>query len=246
MQEKGTIYIGTSGWHYNHWKGNFYPPGVTAKQFTEYYLRFFRTVEINNSFYRLPSAETFAAWRTSVPPDFLFAVKASRFITHMKKLKDPQQSLAQFLGNAQALEEKLGPILFQLPPAWKLNLERFQNFLKALPPYHRYTFEFRDQSWYHPDVNALLEQYNCAFCIYDLGGHLSPLEVTADFVYVRLHGPEGKYAGSYSEETLQHWATHCRTWADQGKDVFVYFDNDIGSHAPFNAIRLQELVKKNS
>ncbi|RNI31300.1 DUF72 domain-containing protein [Rufibacter latericius] len=246
MQETGTIYIGTSGWHYNHWKGKFYPEGVTPKQFTEYYLRFFRTVEINNSFYRLPSAETFATWRTSVPPDFLFSVKASRYITHMKKLKDPQQSLAQFLGNALALEEKLGPILFQLPPVWRLNLERFHDFLKALPPYHRYTFEFRDQSWYNPEVFALLQQYNHAFCIYDLAGHLSPLEVTAGFVYVRLHGPEGKYAGSYSEETLQFWASHCRTWAAAGKDVFVYFDNDIGSHAPFNAIALQELVKKNS
>ncbi|KAA3439489.1 DUF72 domain-containing protein [Rufibacter hautae] len=243
MQEKGTMYIGTSGWHYNHWKGNFYPAGVTAKQFTEYYLRFFQTVEINNSFYRLPSPETFAAWRNSVPPDFLFSVKASRFITHMKKLKDSQQSLSQFLGNAQALEEKLGPILFQLPPAWKLNLERFQDFLKALPPYHRYTFEFRDQTWYHPEVNSLLQQYNCAFCIYDLAGHLSPREVTADFVYVRLHGPEGKYNGSYAESALQSWASHCRTWAAEGKDVFVYFDNDINGHAPVNALRLQELVR---
>ncbi len=198
MQENGTIYIGTSGWHYNHWKGNFYPAGVTAKHFTQYYLRFFRTVEINNSFYRLPSPETFATWKASVPDEFLFSVKASRYITHMKKLKDPQQSLAQFLGNAQALEEKLGPILFQLPPAWRLNLDRFRDFLKVLPPYHRYTFEFRDQSWYSPEVYALLQHHGHAFCIYDLGGHLSPLEVTADFVYVRLHGPEGKYDGSYS------------------------------------------------
>ncbi|WP_181305627.1 DUF72 domain-containing protein [Rufibacter sp. XAAS-G3-1] len=243
MQEKGTIYIGTSGWHYNHWKGNFYPPGVTSKQFTQHYLRFFRTVEINNSFYRLPTAETFAAWRASVPDDFLFAVKASRYLTHMKKLKDPQQGLAQLLGNAQHLEEKLGPILFQLPPAWRLNLERFRDFLKALPPYYRYTFEFRDQSWYSPHVYALLRQHNHAFCIYDLAGHLSPLEITADFVYVRLHGPEGKYDGSYSETALQEWATHCRTWAQAGKDVYVYFDNDMHGYAPYNAIRLQELVR---
>ncbi|GGK64697.1 DUF72 domain-containing protein [Rufibacter glacialis] len=244
MQEKGRIHIGTSGWHYNHWKGNFYPPGVTSKQFTDYYVRFFGTVEINNSFYRLPTAQTFAAWRESVPQDFLFAVKASRYITHMKKLIDPQQGLGQLLGNAQALEEKLGPILFQLPPAWRLNLGRFQDFLAALPPYHRYTFEFRDPSWYHPQVYELLRQENHAFCIYDLAGHQSPLEVTADFVYIRLHGPEGKYDGSYSEAALQTWASHCRHWAQAGKDVYIYFDNDINGHAPVNALRLQELVKE--
>ncbi|GAB2547909.1 DUF72 domain-containing protein [Rufibacter soli] len=246
MEEKGQFYIGTSGWHYNHWKGNFYPAGIASKQFTEYYLRYFKTVEINNSFYRLPTAETFAAWYASVPKDFLFAVKASRYITHMKKLKDPQQGLSLLLGNAQELKEKLGPILFQLPPAWRLNLDRFQDFLKALPSYHRYTFEFRDPTWYHEEVYKLLQEHNHAFCIYDLAGHQSPIEVTSDFVYIRLHGPEGKYAGSYSEEALQNWATHCRTWAWEGKDVYVYFDNDIGSHAPFNAIKLQELVTNSS
>ncbi|WP_277620025.1 DUF72 domain-containing protein [Rufibacter ruber] len=186
MQEKGTIYIGTSGWHYPYWKGNFYPAGMASKDFTRHYIQYLNTVEINNSFYRLPSAETFANWRASVPHDFLFAVKASRYITHMKKLKEPQQGLAQFLGNAQALEEKLGPILFQLPPAWRVNVERFRDFLQALPPYHRYTFEFREPTWYHPEIYDLLRQHHHAFCIYELAGHMSPLEVTADFVYVRL------------------------------------------------------------
>ncbi|RNI29696.1 DUF72 domain-containing protein [Rufibacter immobilis] len=246
MQELGSIYIGTSGWHYNHWKGNFYPKGVTSAQFTEHYLRYFKTVEINNSFYRLPTAQTFANWRASVPQDFLFAVKASRYITHMKKLKDAQQGLAQLLGNAQALEEKLGPVLFQLPPAWRLNLERFEEFLRALPPYYRYTFEFREPSWYHPQVYDLLRAHNHAFCIYELAGHMSPLEVTANFVYVRLHGPEGKYAGSYSESALQWWANTCCTWAAEGKDVYLYFDNDQNGYAAFNAIRLQELVRFNS
>ncbi|QHL88865.1 DUF72 domain-containing protein [Nibribacter ruber] len=244
MTQLGEFYIGTSGWHYNHWKGNFYPAGVASAQFTNYYLRFFDTVEINNSFYRLPSPETFANWRTSVPPDFLFAVKASRYITHMKKLKDPQQSLAQFMGNVQALEEKLGPILFQLPPAWRLNLERLEQFLAALPPFYRYTIEFRDQSWYDARVYALLQQKNIAFCIYDLDGHQSPLEVTADFVYIRLHGPEGKYNGSYSETTLQTWAEKLKVWSAEGKDVFVYFDNDIGGHAPVNAARLKKMINE--
>ncbi|MGV3539277.1 MAG: DUF72 domain-containing protein [Rufibacter sp.] len=245
MQEKGTIYIGTSGWHYPYWKGNFYPAGMASKDFTNYYIKFLNTVEINNSFYRLPTAEMFAVWRASVPDDFLFAVKASRYITHMKKLKEPQQGLAQFLGNAQALEEKLGPILFQLPPAWKVNIERFHDFLQALPPYHRYTFEFREPTWYHPEIYDLLRKHNHAFCIYELAGHMSPLEVTADFVYVRLYGPTlNKYQGSYPDSAMQWWASTCHTWAEEGKDVYVYFDNDQNGYAAFNAITLQEMVRR--
>ncbi|WP_018479179.1 DUF72 domain-containing protein [Pontibacter roseus] len=240
--EQRNIYIGTSGWHYKHWMGTFYPEGLKPKDFTSHYLRFFRTVEINNSFYKLPSRDTFANWRTSVPDDFVFAVKGSRFITHMKKLKDPQESIQRFLENVNALEEKLGPILFQLPPGWAVNEERLAAFLAVLPPYYRYTFEFRHPSWYTPGVLELLRRYNAAFCIYELEYHLSPLEVTADFVYVRLHGPETRYAGSYSEEALQHWAVQCLGWQQQGLDVYVYFDNDQLGYAAFNARRLQELV----
>jgi uncharacterized protein YecE (DUF72 family) len=242
MEQK--IYIGTSGWHYKHWMGNFYPEGVKSKDFTAYYLRYFQTVEINNSFYKLPSAETFANWRASVPPDFVFAVKASRFITHMKKLKDPQQSIGRFFENVNALEEKLGPILFQLPPAWKVNKERLEDFLKALPPYYRYTFEFRHPSWYNDEILDLLRRYNAAFCIYELAWHMSPLEVTAEFVYVRLHGPDDKYAGSYSDSAMAWWAQQCLDWQKQGLDVYVYFDNDQLGYAAFNAQRLQELVRK--
>jgi len=238
------IHIGTSGWHYKHWMGNFYPPEVKSKGFTDYYIRFFRTVEINNSFYKLPSFETFANWRAAVPDDFIFAVKASRYITHMKKLKEPQEGLSRLFNNINALEEKLGPILFQLPPMWKLNLERLRDLLRLLPPYYRYTFEFRHHSWYTPEVLELLRQHNAAFCVYELEYHQSPLEVTADFAYVRLHGPEGKYAGSYSESTLQWWANQCRAWQQASLDVYVYFDNDQLGYAAFNALRLQQLVQE--
>lgn len=237
------IHAGTSGWHYKHWMGSFYPKGMKQQEFMDYYLQFFRTVEINNSFYRLPKAETFAAWREAVPEDFLYAVKASRYITHMKKLKDPQASLASFFRNVEALQEKLGPILFQLPPRWAFNEERLASFLAALPKLYRYTLEFRDPSWYHPRVYELLRAYNVAFCIYELDYHLSPLEVTADFAYVRLHGPEGKYYGSYSESALAWWANWCHARQQEGKDVFVYFDNDINAYAPYNAKRLTELVQ---
>ncbi|GHA55131.1 DUF72 domain-containing protein [Pontibacter akesuensis] len=237
------IYIGTSGWHYNHWKGNFYPNGVKQKGFTEYYTRFFQTVEVNNSFYRLPTPETFSNWRDAVADEFIFAVKASRYITHMKKLKDPQEGLARLFASMNALEHKLGPVLFQLPPMWHLNLERLRDFLSLLPPYYRYTFEFRHPSWYTEEVLDLLRKHNAAFCIYELDGHMSPLHITADFVYVRLHGPAGKYAGSYTEEALQWWAQQCKNWQQQGLDVYVYFDNDQLGYAAFNALRLQEIVR---
>ena len=237
------IYVGTSGWHYAYWKGNFYPPKMQQRDFLNYYLNFFRTVEINNSFYRLPSPETFTAWKNAVPDDFTFAVKASRFITHMKKLKDPVQSLERFLNAVVFLEDKLGPVLFQLPPAWKLNFERLKSFVEALPPYYRYTFEFRHPDWYNEQVYDLLRKHNMAFCNYELALHLSPMQVTADFVYVRLHGPgEGKYQGSYSDDTLHWWAKQAQEWKAMGKDVYIYFDNDQLGYAAFNAKTLKEII----
>lgn len=206
----GTIRIGTSGWHYKHWVGTFYPQDTRPSEHLARYLQHFATVEINNSFYRLPTSETFRNWKEAVPADFRFAVKANRFITHMKKLKDPAESLARFLTNVAALDGKLGTILFQLPPGWKLNVERLQDFLEALPKRYRYAFEFRNASWYADEVMSLLQQHNCAFCIYELAGHLTPLEICADFVYVRLHGPTGqKYQGSYSDADLRKWADRC-------------------------------------
>jgi uncharacterized protein YecE (DUF72 family) len=241
---EGRIHIGTSGWHYKHWTGTFYPEGTRAAEQFACYLQHFDTVEINNSFYRLPTPETFRKWKTSAPADFVFAVKANRFITHMKKLKDPAESLARFMENVSALDDRLGPILFQLPPGWKLNLQRLQEFLQALPTRYRYAFEFRNPSWYNDEVMVLLEKHNCAFCVYELAGHLAPQEVPADFVYVRLHGPgENKYQGSYGDAELKNWARRCAAWRKQRKDVFVYFDNDQAGYAAFNAKRLRELVK---
>ena len=239
-----SIYIGTSGWHYKHWIGTFYPEGTKDAEQFSYYLKFFRTVELNNSFYRLPSKETFAGWRKAVPPGFIFAVKVSRYITHMKKLKDPKDSIRELFANALALKEKLGPVLFQLPPGWKINAERLEEFLKALPKGHRYVFEFRNESWYEKEIFDLLRKYNCAFCIYELNGHITPMEVTADFVYVRLHGPGAKYQGSYSDKVLQQWNRRFHAWMKEKKDVYVYFDNDQLGYAAFNAQYLSELNNK--
>ena len=240
--KKPAIHIGTSGWHYKHWKGPFYPADIAEADQFNYYSRYFSTVEINNSFYMLPSTETFSGWRKAAPSHFLFAVKASRFITHMKKLNLDAQGVKKFFSHADKLNEKLGPILFQLPPKWNVNTERLENFLAVLPRGHQYAFEFRNQTWYNDDVYAILEKHNAAFCIYELEHQLSPLQVTADFVYVRLHGPGKKYQGTYTNAVLNTWASRCTKWRDEKKQVFVYFDNDQEGYAVRNALTLYQLV----
>lgn len=236
------IRIGTSGWHYKHWLGNFYPQKLPASKMLAYYYEHFDTVEINNSFYMLPKFETMYAWRDATPRNFRFAVKASRFLTHNKKLKDPQNALDNFLPRAEALGKKLGPILFQLPPSWRINAERLTEFLEALPRYHRYTFEFREQSWICDEICRILKQYNAAFCVYDIGGFHSPIHVTADWAYIRLHGPGKKYRGSYSNEVLAEWAERIGNWSNSLKAIYVYFDNDQAGYAAQNALALKKMV----
>jgi uncharacterized protein YecE (DUF72 family) len=241
--KKHSIFIGTSGWSYKHWVDNFYPKEIKAKDRFKYYCQQFDTVEINNTFYRLPPKETFIKWEKEVAADFQYVVKASRYITHMKKLHDPKESTALFLENVALLKKKLGAVLFQLPPQMKADYLLLQNFIKVLPKKCRYVFECRNADWNRDEIYELLQANNCAFCIYELNGHLSPLQVTADFVYLRLHGPGEKYKGSYADEALQKWASHCRSWL-QTKDVYVYFDNDERGYAAFNALSLKEMMQQ--
>lgn len=243
QRDQGSVRIGTSGWHYAHWRGPFYPKELPSRDMLAWYRDRFDTVEINNSFYRLPSADTFAAWRDATPQEFRFAVKGSRYITHRKKLKDPHAALERFLPAAEVLGRKLGPILFQLPPRWNCNVDRLGAFLDALPKRHRYTFEFRDPSWHQPAVYRLLTRHNAAFCIFELAGVASPLAVTADFAYVRLHGPGRKYEGDYSAEALEAWAFRIRGWRKALAAVYVYFDNDQGGYAAKNAAELKTLLE---
>ena len=235
------IVLGTSGWHYAHWVGRFYPGDLSRQEWLAYYTERFRAVEVNNSFYRLPDASTVDAWREHTPPDFLFTVKAPRSITHLKKLRNTASSLELFLGRVQRLGTKLGPILFQLPPHWHCNAQRLAEFLALLPEGLRYTFEFRDPSWHTEQVYEVMASRNAAFCIFDLKGFTAPLKTTADFVYVRLHGP-GKqaYTGSYSSATLRTWAGRAKRWANrEQRDVYVFFDNDQNAYAVKNATHLQ-------
>jgi uncharacterized protein YecE (DUF72 family) len=237
------VHIGTSGWHYKHWLGPFYPADLPDREMLGFYAKQFDTVEINNSFYHLPAIATFNSWRDNTPKDFLFAVKASRFITHMKKLKAPKTSTKKFFLRAEKLERKLGPILFQLPPRWHVDPERLAQFLEALPKEHQYTFEFRDRSWHVAEVYDLLRKHNAAFCLYDLSGSETPLEVTADFTYIRFHGPtEARYAGSYPAQTLKKWARRISDWRRDLKDIYVYFNNDTSGHAVNNARQLKNMI----
>lgn len=239
---KGKINIGTSGWNYKHWRENFYPEDLKQKDWLKYYSDKLRTVEINNSFYHLPTIKTFRDWEKITPKNFLFAVKASRYITHMKKLTEPKQSCKKLFSHAKHLKNKLGPILFQLPPKWKYNKERFENFLNALPDKLRYTFEFRDKSWWNDEALELLKKNNAAFCIYELAGDISPKEITADFIYIRLHGPGEKYQGNYSKQRLSDWKKSANDWLEKNQDVYIYFDNDPEDYAVKNAQELQEIM----
>jgi uncharacterized protein YecE (DUF72 family) len=234
--------IGTSGWHYEHWQGPFYPQDLPSDKWLAYYTKHLPTVEINNSFYQLPAVETLRQWRTDTPEDFVFAVKASRYITHMKKLKDPDEPVSNFMTRVCELGDKLGPILFQLPPHWNLNLDRLRSLLELLPEGHRFAFEFRDTSWFDKRVYEMLAAHDAAFCIYQLSGHLSPKQVTTDWVYVRLHGPGDAYQGKYDVQTLSGWMGAFSTWARQGKEVYCYFDNDEAGYAVQNALTLQAMA----
>jgi uncharacterized protein YecE (DUF72 family) len=242
----GKVHIGTSGWHYAHWRGPFYPSDLRSNQMLRWYVEQFDTVEINNSFYRLPTSDAVAGWCRETPANFCFAVKASRYITHNRKLKDPKETVEKFMTVAEKLGARLGPILFQLPPSWKVNRDRLQEFLSGLPRRHRYVFEFRNPTWNAAPVYEILRRHNAAYCVYELAGFRSPLEVTADFAYIRLHGPGNKYQGDYSPQKLRAWAKRIKSWRRELKHVFIYFDNDQAGFAAKNALGLKRMLSGSS
>jgi len=240
---RGSARIGTSGWHYDHWIGPFFPPETDEENMLPFYCKRFQSVEINNSFYQLPENGTLNKWKKTVPDDFQFAIKASRYITHMKKLKDPKESTKKFFDAAETLGEKCGPVLFQLPPKFSYNGERLANFLDALPDGYRYAFEFRDWSWHNKEALQMLRDKEAAFCIFDLDGDTTKKEVTAGFVYIRLHGPDSAYQGSYNPQKLAGWAGAITAWLKKGYDVYCFFDNDQDGYAAQNALRLYSMIK---
>ena len=237
------IRIGTSGWHYADWQGRFYPDKLPKSKWLEHYVKHFDTVEINNTFYHQPKEQTFQNWYKQAPKGFLYTIKASRFITHIKRLKDPQEALERFFKGATLLKENLGPILYQLPPSFHKDLDRLRTFLKTLPKKQTAVFEFRHKSWFSQDTYELLNEFNAGFCIHDMPGMKVPRVVTSDTIYIRFHGPTGRYQGNYSKFALRDRAKWIKDNLKGKKAVFCYFNNDYNAYAINNAKTLKEQFK---
>jgi len=238
----GRARVGCSGWQYKHWRGSFYDARLPQARWLEHYASVFETVEINNSFYRLPEAAAFARWASLVPARFVFAVKASRYLTHMKKLKDPEEPIERLFSRMRALGRHLGPVLYQLPPGFKVDLGRLEHFLQQLPTGVRHVVEFRDPSWYADDVYRLMEKHRLSLCLHDMEGSATGRLRIGPIVYVRFHGQSGRYQGGYSGERLASWARWLAGEIASGADVYAYFNNDVGGHAPRDAVRLRQML----
>jgi uncharacterized protein YecE (DUF72 family) len=238
------IHVGCSGWVYKHWRGILYPEGLPQTRWFHRYGEEFDTVEINASFYRVPKPETFDAWRHKAPEGFRYAVKVNRFITHLKKLVGVEDTLSEFLALARRLGPTLGPLLYQLPPSLKLDLDRLETFLKLIPKDLSNVFEFRNKDWYVPETYALLDRYGASFCVHDMPGSKTERIAVGPIAYVRFHGGEGKYWGRYSDEGLLSWTDWIMDQSRHGRPVWCYFNNDIHGHAIHDAQTLKSMVRQ--
>jgi uncharacterized protein YecE (DUF72 family) len=237
------IHIGTSGWAYQHWYDVFYPDDLASNKLLEFYSEHFDTVELNTTFYHLPKPSVFAAWYKKTPKNFIFSVKASRFITHVKKIKDCEEPWQRFINSAKELKEKLGPILFQLPPSLKADKKGLEGLLEILPKKYSYCLEPRHETWFSEEIYDTLKKYYVALCLADSPKYPLKIEITAPFVYIRFHGGKILYGSKYSEKELKTWAERIKNWQKQNMDVYVYFNNDYEGYAIENAKQLKELLK---
>lgn len=236
----GQVFVGTSGFVYPHWRGLFYPRDLPQPAWFARYSSEFSTVELNNTFYRLPRADAVDRWRDQSPPHFVFAAKGSRFVTHMKRLLEPERGLGRYFEPVGRLRHKLAVVLWQLPPRWKANPDRLDAFLSAVPREVRHAFEFRDESWYADEVCDVLGRHGAAFCEHDIISRPPP-RLTGDFRYVRFHGRTGRYSGRYGPAALAPRARDFARFARRG-DVYVYFNNDTGGHAIADARDLMAML----
>jgi uncharacterized protein YecE (DUF72 family) len=236
------VRIGCSGWQYKHWREIFYPKGLPQTRWFQYYAEHFDTVEINSSFYHLPKASTFEKWRDQAPDGFCYAVKANRYITQSKKLLDCEEPVERMMGATRHLEPRLGPMLYQMPPSFAINLERLEAFLRLLPEDVTNVFEFRNKSWYVPETYALLDRYGACLCLHDMRESTTERIAVGPATYIRFHGGKGKYWGRYPDERLLSWADWIVERARSGRAVWCYFNNDIGGDAIQDAQTLRSMV----
>jgi uncharacterized protein YecE (DUF72 family) len=239
-----TVYLGTSGWMYRHWRETFYPRGVAQKRWLESYAERFQTVESNNAFYRLPEASTFRAWAERTPDDFVMAVKMSRFLTHIRRLTEPEEPVQRFVERASALGRKLGPVLLQLPPSLEVEVGRLRRVLELIPPHIRVAVEFRHDSWYTDEVRDVLTAAGAAMCHADRHRVLTPPWRTAPWGYIRFHAGNGRPGGCYTRPALSAWASRIADGWARDEDVFVYFNNDVHACALRDAIVLAEELQR--
>jgi len=239
------FWVGTSGWNYAHWRRVFYPADLPPRDWLAFYARHFLTAEINYTHYRQPSDQNWDTWRSAVPRGFRFAVKAHRYLTHLRKLNDPHNSLQRVIKGAARLHGNLGPILYQLPPFFRRNdehVERLERFLELLPRRNQHAVEFRHSSWFGAETQELLRRHRVAFCSLDMPGLECPLVATAPFAYLRFHGTAERYSGRYTDAMLRDWAGRIRDLAGGLDDVYIYFNNDARGYAIENALTLARLL----
>ena len=242
--KQGKVYIGTSGFAYSHWRGKFYPEDLSTYKWFEYYTKHFDTVELNVTFYRLPQKSAFQSWYRRSPDDFVFVIKGSRYITHVRKLNNVVRPTKEFFNRAKYLKEKLGVILWQFQGNWRINLSRLEKFLKILQRYpYRHVFEFRHESWFCKRIYKLLKKYKMGLVISDSPRYPKTEEITADFVYIRFHGGKVLYGSKYSERELKEWAKKIKKWQKQGLNVYAYFNNDWNAYAIKNAKQLIKILR---
>jgi uncharacterized protein YecE (DUF72 family) len=242
-KSQSQIRVGTSGWHYDHWAGRFYPTELKKGDWLSFYMRHFDTVEINNTFYHLPKETSIERWHRQAPKSFIYTVKANRYITHIKRLKDTREEVKRFFERIKPLGANLGPVLYQLPPGLHKDTKLLADFISLLPKKRSGVFEFRNDTWYCDEVYELLDEHGLGFCAHDMPGKPSPKIITGELVYVRFHGTTGRYSGNYPAKALKTWAKWIIENAKpSSRQVYAYFNNDYNAYAVNNARELCEML----